>query len=244
MDPSLLHPALVAGTGDPPGSPGPWGGQVAPESRPLLAAAFNSGFKMNDTRGGWVGWGTTWRPPIDGDASLVVYSDGRATVGQWGRDVSMTPDVAFVRQNLPLLVDGASPVPSSADPGAWGASISGPATWRSAVGVDANGALIFASGGSISPAALADALVAAGAQRAMELDINPQWVSFHTYDTGPDGAVTGTRVYGTSARPNGRYLQPDERDFFALLVRGFVEPGATGPAGLPPLHTTVRAKIQ
>lgn len=244
MDPSLLHPVLVAGTGDPPGSPGPWGGQVAPESRPLLAAAFNSGFKTSDIRGGWVGWGANWRAPIDGDASLVVYSDGRATVGEWGRDVSMTPDVAFVRQNLSLLVDGGSPVPSSADSSAWGASISGPAAWRSAVGVDASGALIFASGGSIPPAALADALVAAGAQRGMELDINPQWVSFHTYDVGADGAVTGTRVYGTSARPDDRYLQPDERDFFALLVRGLVDPAATGPIGLAPLRETVRAKTE
>ena len=244
MNPSLLHPVLVAGTGDPAGSPGPWGGQVAPESRPLLAAAFNSGFKMSDIKGGWVGWGATWRPPVDGDASLVIYNDGRATVGEWGRDVSMTPDVAFVRQNLPLLVDGGSPVPSTANPGAWGASISGAATWRSAVGVDANGALVFASGGSIPPSALADALVAAGVQRAMELDINPQWVSFHTYAVDVDGAVNGTRVYGTSARPDGRYLQPDERDFFALLVRGLVEPGATGPAGLAPLQATVRAKTE
>ena len=156
----------------------------------------------------------------------------------------MTPDVAFVRQNLPLLVDGGAPVPTAADPGAWGASISGAATWRSAVGVDASGALIFASGGSIPPAALADALVAAGAQRAMELDINPQWVSFHTYDVGSDGAVTGTRVYGTSARPDDRYLKPDERDFFALLVRGFVDPSTTGPAGLAPLQATVRAKTE
>ena len=229
MDPSLLRPVLVAGTGDPPGSPGPWGGQVAPESRPLLAAAFNSGFKTNDVRGGWVGWGTTWRPPIDGDASLVVYNDGRATVGQWGRDVSMTPDVAFVRQNLPLLVDGGAPVPTAADPGAWGASISGAATWRSAVGVDASGALIFASGGSIPPAALADALVAAGAQRAMELDINPQWVSFHTYDVGSDGAVTGTRCVRHVGAPRRPLPEAGRARLLRTARAGVRRPEHNGP---------------
>ena len=244
MDPSLLRPVLVAGTGDPPGSPGPWGGQVAPESRPLLAAAFNSGFKMSDIRGGWVGWGTTWRAPIDGDASLVVYNDGGATVGQWGRDVSMTPEVAFVRQNLPLLVDGGAPVPAAADPGAWGASISGAAAWRSAVGVDASGALdlrerrVDPSGGTRRRAGRGRSATCDGARHQPAMGELPhvrrrkRWRRHRT------------RVYGTTARPDDRYLKPDERDFFALLVRGFVDPSATGPAGAAPLQATVRAKTE
>ena len=40
-----------------------------------------------------------------GAASFVIYVDGTATVGQWGRDVTMTPNVTSVRQNLDLLVD-------------------------------------------------------------------------------------------------------------------------------------------
>ncbi|HWW43599.1 MAG TPA: hypothetical protein VN180_00865, partial [Acidimicrobiia bacterium] len=119
LDPRLLHPVLVSGTGDPPGGPGPWGGQVPPGARAGLAAAFNSGFKMGDIRGGWVGWGSVWRPPEDGDASLVVKKDGTATVGAWGRDVSLTPDVDYVRQNLTLLVDGGAPVAAASNPAAW-----------------------------------------------------------------------------------------------------------------------------
>ena len=237
MDPQLLHPVLVAGTSDPPNGPGPWGGQVPNPQRAALAAAFNSGFKMGDIHGGWVGWGATWRPPEAGDASLVVSSGGQASVGQWGRDVPASSDAAYVRQNLTLLVDGGAPVPSAGSTGAWGASISGPATWRSALGVDGHGALVYAAGGGLTPAALAQALVAAGVQRAMELDINPSWVSYNTYQPALDGSVHGTKVYGLHA--DDRYLSPDSRDFIAMLVRGVVAPGATARIGAAALHTTV-----
>lgn len=239
LDPGLLHPVLVAGTSDPLGSPGPWGGQVPPSVQPALAAAFNSGFKMGDIHGGWVGWGTVWRPPEAGDASLVINTAGQATVGQFGRDVFSGPDTAYIRQNLSLLVDGGVPVPSADNPAVWGASVSGAATWRSALGVDAHGALVYAAGGGLTPAALAQALVAAGVQRGMQLDINPMWISFNTYQSALDGTVQGTKVFGL--RGDERYLTPDTRDFIAMLVRGVVQPGATGRIGIAPLHQTIRA---
>jgi len=40
-------------------------------------------------------------------ASLVIYANGSITVGAWGSDVTMTPTVVAVRQNLyPLVVHG------------------------------------------------------------------------------------------------------------------------------------------
>lgn len=238
LDPGLLHPVLVAGTSDPSGSPGPWGGQVPPSVQPSLAAAFNSGFKMGDIHGGWVGWGTVWRLPEAGDASLVINTAGQATVGQFGRDVFSGPDTAYVRQNLSLLVDNGAPVPSVNDPSAWGASVSGAATWRSGLGIDAHGALVYAAGAGLTPAALAQALVAAGVQRGMQLDINPMWISFNTYQPIFGGTVQGTKVFGL--RSDNRYLTPDARDFVAVLVRGVVQPGATGRIGITPLHQTVK----
>ena len=36
----------------------------------------------------------------------MIGADGTATVGQWGRDLTMGPDIVAARQNLDLPVDG------------------------------------------------------------------------------------------------------------------------------------------
>jgi hypothetical protein len=236
MDPTLLRPVFVPGTGD-PGGPWGWGGQVAPEVRSQLVAAFNGGFKMGDIPGGWFAEGRTLKSLVPGQASLVIYRDGHATVGEWGRDVDLTPDVVAVRQNLGLLVDGGRPVAAAGSPGAWGASVAGVATARSGIGVDANGALVSAQA-RVSPQGLADALVAAGAVRGMQLDINPDWTTFVLYDVNPDGSVSGRKVMG-SGGPGGQYLSPYARDFFAMLIRPAVAPGGTGEIGNAPVKATV-----
>ena len=111
-----------------------------------------------------------------------------------------------MRQNLGMLVDGGQPTAASASPGNWGGSVAGVATARSAVGVDANGGLVWA-GGRVSPNDLARALVAGGAVRGMQLDINPDWVNFNLYAPGPDNVVHGQPVYGATSAD--RYLTPE-----------------------------------
>jgi hypothetical protein len=91
----------------------------------------------------------------------------------WGRDPVFAPAVAQVRQNLTLLVDGGTPTPAVTS-GYWGATITHSiVTWRSGVGSDASGHLFFVGSAGLTPSSLAALLVAAGAQRAMEFDINP-----------------------------------------------------------------------
>ena len=85
------------------------------------------------------------------------------------------------------------------------------------------------AGGRLSPQDLANALVAAGAVRGMQLDINPDWVNFNTYDVGADGVAHGNGVFGATGAD--RYLRPDGRDFIAVLVRGTVAKGATAKLG-------------
>jgi len=185
--------------------------------------------------------GRTLKALLPGQASLVIYNDGRATVGEWGRDVDLTPDVVSVRQNLGLLVDGGAPVPLAGSPGAWGGSVAGVATARSGVGVDPSGALVVAQA-RVSPQGLADALVAAGAVRGMQLDINPDWVTFILYDQHPDGSVTGARVMGTGG-PGGLYLAPYARDFFAVLLEPHVVPGGAGAVGATPVNAVAKVKL-
>jgi hypothetical protein len=86
--------------------------------------------------------------------------------------------------------------------------------WRSGVGVDANGGLIYAAGPDLSAVSLADVLVAAGAVRAMELDINAPWVSYYLYRPEPAQKLLPDMRHGPQ-----RYLEPCERDFFAVFLR-------------------------
>jgi hypothetical protein len=238
MPPGLVRGYVVPGTGDPMMSA--WGGQIAPEVRPNVVAAFNGGFKSGDFAGGILAFGQQFRAQLPGVASFVVYDDGTTTVGEWGTaDIDPSRRVVAVRQNLGMLVQGGQPTPATASPGSWGGSVAGVATARSAIGVDAPGGLVWA-GGRVSPFDLAQALVAGGAVHGMQLDINPDWVNFNLYAPGPDNVVHGQPVLGAT-RPD-RYFTPDARDFIVIAIRGTIVSGATAKLGATPLatETTVR----
>jgi hypothetical protein len=227
MDPLLSRLSLYAGSAEPYGV-WPQQGAVAASAQRGLLAAFNSGFKIYSYQTGWYAHGRTAMPLAAGVASLVIYADGTATVGEWGRDVTLSPRVVAVRQNLPLLVDHGTVNPSAADPAVWGAVLGGGAhTWRSGIGVTASGALVYAGGPGLDPAGLASLLVAARTVRAMELDINPQWVSFVTYDHARGigaGGIGAGGIGGVDLVPGmyygpSHYLVGSSRDFFALTAR-------------------------
>ena len=114
--------------------------------------------------------------------------------------------MAAVRQNLTLLVDHGAPAPNLDIPSEWGAVLGGGSfTWRSGIGVTAAGDLVYAAGPDLDPAGLARLLIAAGAMRAMELDINPSWVSFATFAHA--GGVIGRGVIA-GANLLSRYVLP------------------------------------
>jgi hypothetical protein len=224
MDPKLLRFELHPGLQEPGGT---WATppQVPPDQRLDLVAAFNSGFRMNDAHGGFYLEGKMQRSLRDGAASFVITADGRATVGQWNRDVTMTADVVAVRQNLKLIVDGGKPVPgldNNAN-GAWGDTLGNKVlVWRSGVCVDANGGVIYGYGNGLGALSLAQMLQRAGCKRAMELDINPSWTSFNTYSSTTlrdPGSVSGTKMLPEQSKSGDRYLSNDARDFIAVLTR-------------------------
>jgi hypothetical protein len=190
-------------------------------------AAFNAGFLMSNAEGGYYIQGKALDPLRTGAASFVIYNDGTATVGQWGRDVAMAPNVKAVRQNLDLVVDGGRPVPGldANDTTRWGFTLRNQVyVWRSGVGVTASGALVYAGGPDLNITDLADVLARAGAIRAMELDINTDWVNFSTYaPSTPDGIASsnnGTELLTSMTGGTGRYFEPWwSRDFFTMSVR-------------------------
>jgi hypothetical protein len=209
---TVTRPVLYAGTAE-PGGTWPNQGAVAGTALASLVGAFNSGFHTYASSGGWFDHGRTAVSLRPGAASLVIRADGSATVGMWGRDASLTPDVVSVRQNLGLLVDGGA---SLASTGSWGATFGHVRyTWRSGVGVDAAGNVLYAGGPGLDAQSLAQVLIQAGAVRAMELDINPQWVAF-AYYTGPGSG--SDLLPGMNYGP-GRWLSGSTRDFIAIFTR-------------------------
>jgi hypothetical protein len=245
LDTKLARAQYVPGLVEPGGGPNPWGAQVPEDQRSTLLAAFNSGFKMDSARGGVYFDGQEVRELVDGAASLVIRTDGSATVGKWNRDFTMGPDIASVRQNLELLVDNGqlNPELRENDTTAFGATLGNNVyVWRSGVGVDANGALIYAGGNSLSVLSLAKTLQAAGAVRAMELDINTAWVNAFTYvneNNDPAAPVVGIKLGGDMAHEGDRYLQPGERDFFAFFANPTYTPhGEASPSTTTSTSTT------
>lgn len=185
-----------------------------------LAATFNSAFKVKDSLGGYFQNGVMIKPLVASKASLVIYLDGHLDIGSWGSGLSMNSSVASVRQNLSLLIDKGVVTPdlNQSVLAKWGWTVKNAHyVWRSGIGVDAGGNVIYVAGNSLSVQGLADLLKAAGAVRAMELDINQEWISYMWY---PKSALAKDPIKLVAfTRPAKRYLNPSSRDFFAVYSR-------------------------
>jgi hypothetical protein len=225
MDSRLLAARLYSGSASPGGGPWTYTAPVQPAQATSLVAAFNGGFKMSVAGGGYFTQGRQVVPLRSGAASLVVYANGTTDVGTWGTDVAMTPTVADVRQNLVLLVAGGQPTSGAYSWPAWGATIGNVEyIWRSGVGITADGALVYVTGPSLSPLQLAQLLVRAGAVRAMQLDINPDWTILATYKpatpTAPAAPSNGSALVPGTVQGPWTFFEPWwARDFITMSAR-------------------------
>jgi Phosphodiester glycosidase len=151
-------------------------------------------------------------------ATFVRYRDGRVDIVPWSGGSTVGPDIVYARQNLPLIVNHGRPNPNLSDGQEWGFTLGNKVrVWRSAVGIDSRGNLIYAAAPDQTVGSLAAALIHAHAVRAMELDINTYWTTFITYRH--PGAAGAANLISTMDRPTQRYLTPDDRDFFAVYLR-------------------------
>jgi hypothetical protein len=241
MDTHLLFARLYSGSKSPGGGPYRYSAPIQPAQAASLVAAFNGGFVMDLAGGGYYTEGRAVDPLVPGAASLGFYSDGTVNVGAWGRDMTMNPTVASIRQNLVLLVAAGKPSPGAArsDWQAWGdtcgATSCSPTVpeidhqWRSGVGVTADGAVVYVTGPALDPLQLADVLVRARVVRGMELDINPDWtflVSYHP--ASPDGlaaASNGSKLIPSTVQGPWTFFEPWwARDFVTMSART-ISPG-------------------
>jgi hypothetical protein len=219
IDHTRTSVTLNPGVYEPPTGPGNRLAEVPPSMRSKLLATFNSGFKLEDTGGaGFYANGHLYAPLKDGQATIIGYSNGTVDVRSWTGGPDPGPGVQFARQNLPLIVQNGQLNPALSNGALWGATLGNAIrVWRSGVGVDAHGNLIYASADIQTAQSLAQILQHAGAVRAMELDINYEWTSFNWY--GAWGAGMPTKLLPGMDRAPTRYLSPDDRDFFAVYAR-------------------------
>jgi hypothetical protein len=224
LDQQLLTLHLHAGSQEPGGSGWRYGSAIGRSEDRTIVAAFNSAFRESYGAGGFEAYGRVGWTLRRGKASVVIYSDGSADVGRWRQGVPAPGrPVAAVRQNLGLLIDGGE-IPGSVDTCikiCWGDPLhEQPIVARSGLGVTANGELVGAAGHDLSVRALAQALASKGVVRAMELDINPAWVTGYLYAHHPNAGVPAPiQLVPGQMAISGPYLRPYFRDFFTVVAR-------------------------
>jgi len=200
--------------------------EVPPQVTNRLLATFNSGFYEKDLAAGFYTNNTLYYPMVNGLATVVRYTNGRVNVVRWTGGPRPAGNVVMARQNLPLLVNVGAATPLSANNAAWGATLGGvPAVWRSALGVDANGNLIYVAAPDQTSATLAALMVRLHAVRAMQLDINPAWPIFVTY--GGSGAKSPSLFVANPNQIATRFLTVTTKDFF--VVYSSRRPGEAQP---------------
>jgi hypothetical protein len=184
-----------------------------------LLATFNGGFTYVDGSNGSADNGRTNEPLKVGNATLVGYRDGRVAILKWAGGPGVRADVAWARQSLaPIVWNGRLNPQLNTNPDSpqWGYTLGGATrVWRTGVGIDRRGNLIYVAANGQTVITLAKILQHVGAVQAMEFDINPEWHTLITYTQGGNGLVP-TMVGPNPMQAANRYLVPDDRDFFAV----------------------------
>jgi hypothetical protein len=217
IDHTRTRLALYPGYANPPTASPRGSGAVPSGERGRLLATFNGGFKWTWGPAGFLINGRADELLVRGLGTVVAHPDGRVDVVSW-QGPPTRHELVLARQNLPLLVDHGRPNPNVGDVRMWGATLGGgDAVWRSSVGIDRYGNLLYAAADHQTPASLAALMIHVGAERAIELDINPEWVSFNGYATR--GGRNPIKLVPNPQESANRWLVPDSRDFFAVYTR-------------------------
>lgn len=218
IDSRRTHLSYMPGLAEPPEIAHRGPAEVPPALRHSVVATFNGGFPLETSNAGLIYRGETVAPMVNGIATLVEYRGGRIDIVRWHDGEKPVPGIWFAKQNLPPIIYEGRLNPNLSDGPEWGDTVNNAIrVWRSGLGVDARGNLIYVAADNQTVGSLAEILKRAGAVRALELDINEDWTSFISYRL--PGAVEPSNLLPEMLRPDTRYLTPDERDFFAVYKK-------------------------
>ena len=193
-------------------------GEVPPGKRKRLVATFNGGFPLETSNAGLIYRGKVRETMVNGIATVVGYRDGGYDIVRWDHGTSVPKNIWFAKQNLPPIIYEGKLNPNLSDGPEWGETVNNATrVWRSGLGIDAHGNLMYAAANYQTVESLAKVLQRAGAVRAIELDINEDWTSFISYRH--PGGRDPSNLLPEMFRSPERYLSPDERDFFAIYLK-------------------------
>jgi len=186
----------------------------------LVLAAFNGGFRARHGNFGVMVNGSVLIAPRLSFGTIAMYDDGRVAIGTWGDEVFYRDGLHNWRQNGPLIVQNGQVNPHTADsaPEDWGYTVGGgTATWRSGLGLSADGhTLYYVAGAYLTLPTLAAAMADTGAANAVQLDINSYWVQFVAIKSSAGALMSEPLMDGM--KNDSRYLHPFERDFFYVMA--------------------------
>jgi len=219
LDHTRTELVYTPGTAEPPEPLEERGsGEVPPNLRHRLVATFNGGFPLETSNAGLIYRGKVIETMVNGIATVVGYRGGGFDIVKWEYGSHAPKNIWFAKQNLPPIIYEGKLNPSLSDGPEWGETVNNAVrVWRSGLGVDAHGNLIYAAANYQTVESLALVLKRAGAVRALELDINEDWTSFISYRH--PGAGEPANLLPEMFRSPERYLVPDERDFFAVYLK-------------------------
>lgn len=225
VDMGAVNIGIVAGRKEPGSAVGKPGPGIVPKDiidSGNLIAAFDGGFQYKDGEYGMIVGDTTYLPLKNDLGTLIGYKDGKLKIVDYQGE-PLGDNVAFVRQNCPILViDGNVTVTDQRSRALWGRLAKGTTdifTWRSGIGINKNGNILFAVGNNLTPETLAAALKSAGAVNAIQLDINPIWVRFNVFDTTGPGTYDSTPLNKQLYDGTKGYLHGYDKDFFYLYKK-------------------------
>ena len=194
---------------------------VPSDERSRLLATFNAGFIYSDGSNGSSDNGLTNEPLTNGNATLIGYRDGRVAIVKWSGGPNAGPDMAWTRQSLaPILWNGKLNPALNENPDSpqWGYTLGNAVrVWRTAVGIDSRGNLMYVVANDQTVVTLAQILQHLGAVAGMEFDINPEWHTLITYSHLH--GLAPTMIEPQPMQSVSRYVVPDDRDFFAVYRR-------------------------
>jgi hypothetical protein len=223
MDLREIDLEMVAGTEEPESTKVPRShrpGVVPDADKPAVMAVFNGGFKaMHGSFGMRIGQ-DTFLPPREASCTIALLPDEDIEIRTFSAIKDDEPHMIAFRQTPPCLVERGEPNKRLLNEFTrnWGASVSGDTIIRrSALGLSRDKRFLFYGlGDAVSARSIGDALLAAGAYDAAQLDVNSAYPRFMLVAHDPAGslALTDPLIPGLHYKPSEYVVTPEPRDFF------------------------------